>query len=114
MRRDRTQAARLHHRIDIGTTASQALAIIGAFENLIDKRKNGIGRLLTYTIEDILETPHFSIKVGIAICKRIRDAETTIDLVEARLQRCGTDNSTRIRQAEIDPHRAQKGTFTRH
>ena len=64
--------------LDIGAAADQALAVVGAAEDLLDEVEQGLGGRGLECVEQALEALDFGIEVGEAVRQRVGDADAGV------------------------------------
>src|ERR1051326_7167335 len=91
-----------HQGLDIGTAANLSLAVVRAFENLIDEEeKREIAASLEFC-QQPFETPDFSIEVGVAAGHGVTNFDAGVELEERYLEGAGIHRPASIGQGEVN------------
>src|SRR6476469_962845 len=95
---------------DIRTASDEPLPVVGSFENLVDEKQDGRGRTFLSGIKDRLESFDFRIEKREAGIERIIDTDAAGQSDPGPVKAAGTDRSTGLCQAQVDPDRSQECT----
>src|SRR6266516_3289156 len=78
----------------LGIAADQALAIIGALEDLIDQEEKRIGRVLGQSFQQAFESAHLGIEVGITIGHGVGHFDAGVRLERRDLHQSGRNRDS--------------------